>query len=183
VGIWWSTILGLVLSAWAVRSPLHLGLAWIYEADFFASRSGAVRGRPGQAERTSKRSQSRADEVVMAKTSTLKGGTTAALRDFGRVFVCFGSVASDQSRQQPRAMSALPPIATELVRRNEVTLCATSRHMQRSKMMSSCCVRIPSFPLDLQGSTVVIRRREESPGSDAGSCPRRAPPDGLVRLH
>jgi hypothetical protein len=23
VGIWWSTILGLVLSAWAVRSPLH----------------------------------------------------------------------------------------------------------------------------------------------------------------
>jgi hypothetical protein len=111
----------------AVRSPLHLGLAWIYEADFSASRSGAVRGRPGQAERTSKRSQSRADEVVMAKTSTLKGGTTAALRDVGRVFVCFGSVASDQSRQQPRAMSALPPIATELVRRNEVTLCAISR--------------------------------------------------------
>ena len=23
MGIWWSTILGLVLSAWAVRSPLH----------------------------------------------------------------------------------------------------------------------------------------------------------------
>jgi hypothetical protein len=29
--------------------------------------------------------------------------------------------------QQPRTMSALPPIATELVRRNEVTLCAISR--------------------------------------------------------
>ena len=26
-------------------------------------------------------------------------------------------------------------------------------------------------------------RREESPGSDAGSSPRRAPPDGLVRSH
>ena len=25
--------------------------------------------------------------------------------------------------------------------------------------------------------------REGSPGSDAGSCPRRAPTDGLVRLH
>jgi hypothetical protein len=36
----------------------------------------------------------------------------------------FGSIASDQDSPDPACMSALSPIATKLVRRNEVTLCA-----------------------------------------------------------
>ena len=36
----------------------------------------------------------------------------AALRDFSPVYVRFGSIASDQTSQRLRRMSAMPPIAT-----------------------------------------------------------------------
>ena len=43
---------------------------------------------------------------------------------------------------------------------------------------------IPFIPFGLERQHCGYRKcREGSPGSDAGSCPRRAPPDGLVRLH
>jgi hypothetical protein len=59
----------------------------------------------------------------------------AALRDFHPAYDRNGSLASDQSRQQLRPMSALPPIATKLVRRNEVTLCARTgcEQLQQSR--------------------------------------------------
>src|SRR6516162_2149888 len=44
--------------------------------------------------------------------------------------------------------------------------------------------RIPFIPFGLARQHRGYREcREGSPGSDAGSSPRRAPPDGLVRLH
>jgi hypothetical protein len=54
------------------------------------------------------------------------GQEIAALQDFDPVYVRYGSFASDQSRQQLRPMSASPPRAAKLARRNEVTLCAIS---------------------------------------------------------
>ena len=50
---------------------------------------------------------------------------------FNRAFeVRFGSIASDQAGSSFAPMSALPPIATKLVRRNEVTLSANWRPEQ-----------------------------------------------------
>ena len=57
----------------------------------------------------------------------------AALRDFDPADDRFGSFTADQDTPDFACMSALPPIATKLVRRNEVTLCANyrqSRHIE-----------------------------------------------------
>ena len=50
-----------------------------------------------------------------------------------RADVRFGSFASDPGAAVLRAMSAMPPIATELMRRGETTRCATCGLMHRSK--------------------------------------------------
>ena len=55
------------------------------------------------------------------------------MRDFEPRDGSYGSFASDQSRQHLRPMSALPPIATKLVRRDEVTLCAIRGLAHRGK--------------------------------------------------
>jgi hypothetical protein len=59
-------------------------------------------------------------------------GRSRASQQKRAAHVRLGSFASDQSRQQLRPMSALPPIATKLVRRNEVTLCAKLGHHAKS---------------------------------------------------
>ena len=61
-----------------------------------------------------------------------------------------------------RGPSALPPRCPRSLRVGERAVERGHRlhfvHglMHCSKIMSSCCVRIPSFPLDLNGSTVAI---------------------------
>jgi hypothetical protein len=57
----------------------------------------------------------------------------SALRNFNPADVACGSFTSDQDTPDFACMSALPPIATKLVRRNEVTLCANKGHMHRSE--------------------------------------------------
>ena len=52
--------------------------------------------------------------------------------------VRFGSIATDRHAGAARGMSALPPIATGLMRHSEASLSAISRHMQRSK--TKCAV-------------------------------------------
>src|SRR5262249_4592973 len=47
-----------------------------------------------------------------------------------------GSFSTDRLARAARAMSALPPIATGLMRHSETSRCANSRHMQRSKLQS-----------------------------------------------
>jgi hypothetical protein len=64
---------------------------------------------------------------------TQYGHKTAALQDFNPVYVRFGSIATDRHAGAARAMSALPPIATGLMRHSEMSRCANSGHMQCSK--------------------------------------------------
>src|ERR1700760_697741 len=56
-----------------------------------------------------------------------------ALRDLSLFYDCFGSVASHPNIRDARGMSAMPPIATESVRRNEASRCANRNQMHRSK--------------------------------------------------
>src|SRR5262249_18337962 len=59
--------------------------------------------------------------------------TAAALRDFNLAYVAVGSVPSHPDLRDAPGMSAMPPIATQSVRRNEALLCAANRLTQRSK--------------------------------------------------
>jgi hypothetical protein len=47
-----------------------------------------------------------------------------------------GSVASHPDLRDVPGMSAMPPIATQSVRRNEASRCANKRHMRRNKSRS-----------------------------------------------
>src|SRR5262249_52396382 len=51
---------------------------------------------------------------------------TVALRHFSMANVRYGSIASHRAVRHAPGMSAMPPIANQSVRRNEVTLCANS---------------------------------------------------------
>jgi hypothetical protein len=60
------------------------------------------------------------------------------MRDFNPVYVGSGSFTSDQDSPDFACMSAVPPIATKLVRRNEVTLCAMRRLMHPYSIPLKC---------------------------------------------
>src|SRR5262249_24819881 len=61
---------------------------------------------------------------------------TAALRDFGPAYVACGSVASHPDLRDAPGMSAMPPIATQSVRRNEASRCAkTGREQMQQKKL------------------------------------------------
>ena len=50
------------------------------------------------------------------------------MRNFDQAHVRFGSVASHPDLRDAPGMSAMPPIATQSVRRNEASRCATKRN-------------------------------------------------------
>src|SRR2546423_2797960 len=59
----------------------------------------------------------------------------AAVRHFDQTDDRFGSFAPDDTPTDGHGMSALPPIATELLRRTELTLRANSDRTRRSKQL------------------------------------------------
>ena len=78
-----------------------------------------------------KRYPVRAGSVIASSAPHHDQREHAARQDFNPAYVACGSIATLLADATRPVMSAVPPIATELVRRNEVTLCATSGLMRR----------------------------------------------------